>query len=193
MGELHISRRTVLGGALSAALLPALASETFASGTRIARASTLFGPASRSGRPRFLHTATALLTGEILMVGGYHVNGETDYRTGRAASSSVELYDPSTGLWRSVAPLRTPRARHAAALLQDGRLLVAGGVNRIVLDSVEIYDPAANVWTVGKSLAMPMMDHAMCAIGGQIVLSGGEAGASVLHYQIAAVRPQAIP
>ena len=57
MSEFAISRRTVLGGAVTAALLPALASQSLAAS---AASRGKPGLASSGGKSRFLHSATAL-------------------------------------------------------------------------------------------------------------------------------------
>lgn len=46
--------------------------------------------------------------------------------------------------WVNVGPLNVARHSHTATLLTDGRVLIAGGVGRIVgiTDSAELFDPA---------------------------------------------------
>ena len=61
------------------------------------------------------------------------------------------------GSWTEVAPMVNPRAQHAAALLPDGRVLVAGGsidasnyflyTSPNALACAEIYDPQTDTWT----------------------------------------------
>jgi hypothetical protein len=75
---------------------------------------------------RFLHTATLLLDGTVLVVGG--LDNITD----------TELYQPSTGTWvLTRGGLNTPRVQHGITIqLQDGEVLVAGG-----LGGVDKFDP----------------------------------------------------
>jgi hypothetical protein len=68
--------------------------------------------------PRRLHTLTRLANGKVLAVGGLN---------GSAGLSSVELFDPGTGLWAPAGSLETPRWGHSATLLEDGSVLVTGG------------------------------------------------------------------
>ncbi|QBB69039.1 hypothetical protein ELE36_00825 [Pseudolysobacter antarcticus] len=67
--------------------------------------------------PRYLHTATLLPSGKVLVAGGSN--------TSRLASA--ELYDPATNTWGSVSALTTARYAHTATLLPSGKVLVAGG------------------------------------------------------------------
>lgn len=82
------------------------------------------------------HTMTTLKNGLILLVGG---------RCGTADSIAVcELYDPATKKWWPAADLQDPRGYHAAVMLTDGRVLVAGGVfpGGAISQNTEIYTPA---------------------------------------------------
>ena len=68
---------------------------------------------------RFSNTATLLLNGNVLVVGGYNAE----------ALSSVELFDPSADTWTSVRSLNAARGYHTATLFPSGQVLVAGGYN----------------------------------------------------------------
>ena len=106
---------------------------------------------------RSLHTATLLQNGKVLVVGG------NDPISGDAAIivpvNSAELYDPTTGTWSSTGSLNVGHAFHTATLLEDGKVLVAGGLAcHSYFDpcspytSAEIYDPATGTWSVTGNL-----------------------------------------
>jgi len=61
-------------------------------------------------------------------------------------STDIEIFDPSTGASTLVAQMPEPRRGHVAALLQNGRVVIAGGytTENAVLQSAFIFDPATN-------------------------------------------------
>jgi hypothetical protein len=87
---------------------------------------------------RYLHTATLLKNGQVLVAGGF------DGITG-AALDSAELYDPAQGTWMPAAPMNEPHGWPSATVLKNGRVLIAGGygTNGIV-PSAELYDTAGH-------------------------------------------------
>ncbi len=60
---------------------------------------------------------------------------------------TAELYNPATGQWTYTGSLHHSRYYHSAALLADGRVLVAGGENGGPVALTEVYDPATGQWT----------------------------------------------
>ena len=70
---------------------------------------------------RYSHEATLIADGRVLVTGGFNISAF------HIPSNDAELYDPVADRWSQTANMRTPRATHAAFLLQDGRVLVAGG------------------------------------------------------------------
>ena len=61
------------------------------------------------------------LNGKVLVAGGL---GSSDPKD---ALSSVKCLNPATGVWMAVKPMKTARRQHAAILLPNGKVLVAGG------------------------------------------------------------------
>ena len=96
-----------------------------------ALASGNWTPTSSLNTARFLHTATLLQNGKVLVAGGSGFSG---------ISASAELYDPASGTWTATGSLNTARRSHTATLLQNGMVLVAGGLdsNRTVSASAEL-------------------------------------------------------
>lgn len=76
---------------------------------------------------RFVHSATTLPNGKVLVAGGV---------TGTTPLASAELYDPISGTWTGTGALGVARGGHSATLLPDGRLLVAGGAGGPSLDAL---------------------------------------------------------
>jgi N-acetylneuraminic acid mutarotase len=65
-----------------------------------------------------------LLDGRVLVVGGLTRIGES--KVDRYLSTAI-VYEPGKNVWRAVGSMATRRASIVATVLQDGRVLVAGG------------------------------------------------------------------
>jgi hypothetical protein len=92
----------------------------------------------------------------VLVAGGF--TGFVPGSNSQAVTNTAELYDPATGTWTPAAPMNRPRALHNEALLDDGRVLIAGGRTctappptpcnfAVRSNEAEVYDPATNTWT----------------------------------------------
>jgi N-acetylneuraminic acid mutarotase len=119
---------------------------------------------------RYLHTATLLPNGKVLVAGGCN----DDACTG--ALSSAEVYDPSANTWTAVASMNTPRRSHTATLMPNGKVLVAGGYNggTYALIDAEVYDPEANTWTT-VALMNTFRDAQTATLlpDGRVLVAGG--------------------
>jgi N-acetylneuraminic acid mutarotase len=93
---------------------------------------------------RWSHSATKLDDGRVLVAGGVSAG----------AWDTAELYDPAVGTWtRTLEPMPHPHHHHVAALLCDGRVLVACGISddSSISHQAEIYDPTTDTWAVVES------------------------------------------
>ena len=81
-------------------------------------ATGLWSPTGSLATARWLHTATLLPSGKVLVAGGYN--------TSIGGLSSAELYDPASGTWSATGSLWAARDSHTATLLPSGKVLVAG-------------------------------------------------------------------
>lgn len=102
-----------------------------------------FTPTGRMSVPRSDFTATVLRDGRVLFAGGY----STVDPSGTDGLAAVgDIYDPRTGTFSPTEPMQVPRFRHVAAILRDGRVLIAGGIDAPPLSAraraAEIFDPA---------------------------------------------------
>ena len=161
--------RVLLAGGDSAVLYPQVTAELYDPSTGAWTATGSLKQARRS------HTATLLPNGEVLVVAGYvDVLGYPGYPI-----DSAELYDPATGSWSLAGNLPIPRESHTATLLANGKVLVAGGINRTqfdteVLADAELYDPASGTWTATGSLAEPRTGHTATLLpNGKVLVAGG--------------------
>lgn len=152
-------------------------------GTASADLFTLGSSASIASLPRMSagrsgHTATLLSAKSaacpsgacVLLAGG--VTG---------TSRTWELFDVASGSFGrppGALELTGPRSLHAAALLADGRLLLAGGTNGAQgLSSTELFDPATSRFTAGLPLQTARAGAAAAYVPSLdlLLLSGGSA------------------
>jgi N-acetylneuraminic acid mutarotase len=91
-------------------------------------------------------------------------------------SASAELYDPARGAWTPTGSLNTERVQHTATLLQNGRVLVAGGIDGSFnwLASAELYDLATGTWGLTGSLNTARISHTATLLqNGTVLVAGG--------------------
>jgi Galactose oxidase, central domain/Kelch motif len=146
----------------------------------------LFDPASGSftvsggmAQARRQHTATLLGNGRVLMAGGFTVDA-----SGNQGLLSAELYDPASGSFSSAGAMSTARAGHTASLLNDGRVLIAGGDIPCVPApcgsapnalASELYDPDTNTFSATGGMAAARFQHTATVLpSGLVVVAGGQ-------------------
>src|SRR5262249_1910491 len=137
----------------------------------------IFDPASRSwaatANTATAHaggTATVLPDGRVLLAGGMKNFIEVE------PAAAVEIYDPATATWSQAASLLVGRLHHTATLLNNGRVLIAGGqtISGAATGLAEIYDPSTNTWTAAGSMASGRMWHTATPLpSGDVLIVGG--------------------
>ena len=133
---------------------------------------------------RFIHTATLLPNGKVLVAGGFD---------NVSVLASAELYDPALGTWTATGSLNTARDAHTASLLPNGMVLVAAGfaTGFVSLSSAELYDPAHGTWTVTGSLNIAREVHTASLLPNGMVLVAGGHDDSGAYRERGTVRPGA--
>ncbi|XXT19866.1 kelch repeat-containing protein [Sorangium sp. So ce429] len=122
---------------------------------------------------RFMHTATLLESGKVLVAGG-----RSDAVGQDGDLASAELYDPEKGDWTSTSKDMTDRrVMHSATLLKDGKVLVAGGYSGSTLAGAELYDPAKDAWGHAAEMKNAHDSHVATLLESGVVLvtGGGDA------------------
>jgi hypothetical protein len=94
------------------------------------------------------------------MVAGNLIAG--GFRVGYAAprpSSSPQV--PTGPAWSASGDMVTARRDHSATLLQDGKVLVAGGIDRADrrLSSAELFDPVTRTWSQTGRMVVASQGH----------------------------------
>jgi hypothetical protein len=127
-------------------------------------------------------TATLLNNGTVLVVGYPASQG------GGLSAAIAELYDPATGTFSTTGSLNTARDTHTAALLNNGKVLIAGGYDNSanVLASAELYDPASGTFTMTGSLnagrvggTATLLNNGKVLVAGGLLMGGAGAGAEL--------------
>jgi len=144
-----------------------------------------FTPVGADVVPRFLHRASRLADGRVVVTGGL---GVTVFPPSLTALDDIAIYDPADAAFaRPVGAdgralrLIVPRGSHTQTTLADGRILVAGGRTAAAgtslgrpLDSVEILDLAAGRIAPGPPMSETRADHSATRLAdGRVVIAGG--------------------
>jgi hypothetical protein len=108
------------------------------------------------------------------------VNGVKAFFSGRGETTELEV---KVNQWARTGDLNERRHGHTATLLNDGRVLVAGGRNtNEFLNSVEIFDPETNTWTHSGYLHLERSQHTANLLSdGKILFIGGYSPIGVLN------------
>ena len=134
-----------------------------------------FTPTGKMTTARISHTQTLLTGGTVLIAGG-----SVGRRHALKVSAGAELFDPGTGTFRPVGTMTLARHKHAAALMEDERVLIVGGSDasdsRGRYDSAEIYDPATGTFTETGRLNSPrfkLRTAVTLLTDGTVLVAGG--------------------
>ena len=136
------------------------------------------GPGVTLNQARALHTATLLDDGTVLIAGG---TTSSLPATG-GSLSSLEIFNPAAaGSFTTLGSTMTPgRIGHTATLLQNGKVLLAGGRSAAsvfpYLDTAEIFDPATGALSAaGNQMPITGRDNHTATLlnNGTVLLAGG--------------------
>ena len=88
--------------------------------------------------PHYLPTATMLDDGNVLVVGGWRIQGPIV-----VGMRDAEVYQPETNRFSRIGQTNIARLTNTATLLNDGEVLIAGGVadKALITAAVEFYSP----------------------------------------------------
>jgi len=126
---------------------------------------------------RYLHSATMLDNGQVLVAGGVNcpAPGSCTYL------SSAELYNPASGTFTNAASAMAQARSAPAVLLNNGNVLHAGGYfcdgsgNCSSLSSAEIFSPATGSFTSAGNMTVARSGQTMTLLGnGTVLIAGGE-------------------
>jgi len=118
-------------------------------------------------------TATSLVDGGVVVIGGFDAAGDPVEPTARI--------DAAVAAVTTAADLLQPRGEHAAVRLPDGRVLVVGGAIRpgddqSAIRTTEVYDPETDAFSILSDMGEPRRAPAAVYAGGFVVVFGGRNG-----------------
>ena len=136
-------------------------------------ASTTFAPTGSMSTARYGATATLLANGKVLIAGGFGPGASELPRL-----QTAELYDPLTGTFVPTGSMAFPRVLHAAALLQDGKVLITGGTidhvgGGTATANAELYDPSSGTFSTVGSMTSDRAQHTATLLANGLVLIAG--------------------
>jgi len=135
--------------------------------------------ASAMQTARAYATATSLADGRVLFAGGAATGVSGLFSAPDATdTASAETFDAATGRFTAAGSMPGGgRVDHVAALLPDGDVLVAGGMDGTdtALAGACLYDPASNTWSATSSMSTPRAYATATVLPtGSVLLAGGE-------------------
>jgi len=144
--------------------------------------SEMFDPASGTfttgntmGTSRARHTATLLKSGKVLIAGGMQINNQAPQTL-----ASAELFDPTTGMFTPTnGNMIDARAYHTATLLDDGRVLLTGGVGNsgVFVMTAELFDPTTETFSLTGKMEVARAGHTATLLNnGKVLVAGGGNG-----------------
>ena len=98
-------------------------------------------------------TATLLANGNVLIATG------ADHDGSDAALASAEIFNADTLRFQPTGSLHRPRLGQTGTLLNDGKVLMAGGGNGGLIGTAELYDPKTGTFSETGSLITPRHKH----------------------------------
>lgn len=134
-----------------------------------------FEPGPRMNRARAAHTATRLADGRVLVAGGTFRGGATPRQL-----DAAEVFDPDSESFTSVASMTEARAWHAAASLEGGGALLAGGLDPGssgggARSSAEVFDPEKGTFTAVGDMGASRSNLELTRLDdGRVLVSGGQ-------------------
>lgn len=139
-------------------------------------ATGLFTPTGSMHARRSAFTAVQLKDGRVLVAGGLS-GGHYPYHE---VEASAEIYDPATERFSETGSMQFQRYKQGAALLPDGKVLIAGGSNeigrQITYSSTEIFNPQTGRFSPGPNMKFPrykLLSGVVTLNDGRILLAGG--------------------
>jgi hypothetical protein len=119
---------------------------------------------ARRGEPR----ATMLANGDVLITGGDDHDGADGHL------ASAEVFRAATLSFQATGAMHHAHEAHTATLLNDGKVLIAGGKGESLTARAELYDPKTGTFSETGSLVTARYKHTAGLLAdGRVLIAGG--------------------
>ncbi|HYF83779.1 MAG TPA: M6 family metalloprotease domain-containing protein [Clostridia bacterium] len=126
--------------------------------------------------------ATVGLDGKIYAIGGFNENG---------ASSKMEVYDPDTDTWDTLADMLGARADLGAAAVNGKIYAIGGDIGADSVRTVYEYDPASDAWDTKANMLLGVRGFGIAVLEDKIYIVGGVDEDGLLSDQLQIYDPSA--
>ncbi len=113
----------------------------------------------------------SVVNGKIYAIGGLQSTGSN-----QDPIRTVDMYDPSTGIWTQMADNPLPMYEHSEGVV-DSKIYIMGGYPRVPTAPpsaiFQVYDPATDTWKRKADMPVPRANHCAAVVDGKIYLFGG--------------------
>ena len=132
-------------------------------------------------QPRQQHSAILLRDGTVLVTGG-NMDRTPCADVCVTTLAASEIYDPSTGQWKTAGEMTIPRSFFTTALLANGKVLAVGGrihsgpdyFDYKAIAWADLYDPATRKWSATDTMTISREDHSASLLANsQMLVAGG--------------------
>jgi WD40 repeat protein len=114
-------------------------------------------------------TATLLQDGTVLIAGGRDDENVFD----AYPLNNAELFNPTAGNFTATGSMTQFRYDHTATLLNNGEVLLAGGLNGTPVQDAELFDPTTGSFSQTGSMSTPRADQTATLLNDGTVLMAG--------------------
>lgn len=145
-----------------------------------------FTPTNPMSTPRVLHAACRLADGRVMVAGGTSTLQPDVVAAIAGTLSSVEIYDPATGVWSPASAIGGRRLGPALTLLSNNQVLVSGGVAVTLFGATPIaansttvcqrWNPATQTWGAANGMPSARAGHhynQVTLADGRVLMTGG--------------------
>lgn len=122
-------------------------------------------------------SGVVLGNGRVVLAGGQHLSWNGSQHS--SFVTAVSRYDPSSGSWTQLAPLRTARAAFTLLELDNGMLLAAGGIvsggsSGTPSKTADAWNPSGNAWSAAPGLKVSHGNQGSATLDdGRVLVAGG--------------------